>query len=163
VPLVFVSDSFAALTEYNREDITGKNCRFLQGEDTDPRHTAAIRKALQNREPLNVAIINYTKSGTKFYNQFFMTFLYALQEPWVPAYIIGVQHFIKHDEMDAEGCVEWFDPGRPELNYAWKFKQRWDSEHPPTDRSKPVLLQVPNLAPSQPTNSPFYSPMSSNH
>ena len=35
-PIVYVNDGFERLTGYDREDVLGKNCRFLQGKNTDP-------------------------------------------------------------------------------------------------------------------------------
>jgi len=45
-PIVFASESFLELTEYSREEILGRNCRFLQGPGTDPRAVAEIRDAI---------------------------------------------------------------------------------------------------------------------
>lgn len=45
-PIVFASESFLDLTEYSREEILGRNCRFLQGPGTDPRAVAEIREAI---------------------------------------------------------------------------------------------------------------------
>jgi PAS domain S-box-containing protein len=33
---VFVNDAFCELTGYDREEVIGRNCRFLQGPQSDP-------------------------------------------------------------------------------------------------------------------------------
>ncbi|MFC6773801.1 PAS domain-containing protein [Methylobacterium gregans] len=35
-PIVFANDAFLRLTGYVRSEVEGRNCRFLQGADTDP-------------------------------------------------------------------------------------------------------------------------------
>nr|AML78903.1 putative LOV domain-containing protein [Pulsatilla vulgaris] len=69
-PIIFASDSFLELTEYSREEILGRNCRFLQGPDTDPGTVSKIRDAIKEQREITVQLINYTKSGKKFWNLF---------------------------------------------------------------------------------------------
>ncbi|PPR81643.1 hypothetical protein GOBAR_AA39068 [Gossypium barbadense] len=52
-PIIFASDSFLELTEYSREEILGRNYRFLQGPETDPAIVRKIREAIDNQsEPM---------------------------------------------------------------------------------------------------------------
>ncbi|CAO2145290.1 unnamed protein product [Urochloa humidicola] len=69
-PIIFASDSFLQLTEYSREEILGRNCRFLQGPETDRVTVKKIRDAIDNQTEITVQLINYTKSGKKFWNLF---------------------------------------------------------------------------------------------
>ncbi|XP_068651759.1 phototropin-2-like isoform X2 [Aristolochia californica] len=69
-PIIFASDSFLELTEYTREEILGRNCRFLQGPDTDQETVKKIRDAIREQREITVQLINYTKSGKKFWNLF---------------------------------------------------------------------------------------------
>ncbi|KAK7262726.1 hypothetical protein RJT34_30306 [Clitoria ternatea] len=69
-PIIFASDSFLELTEYTREEILGRNCRFLQGPETDQATVAKIRDAIREQREITVQLINYTKSGKKFWNLF---------------------------------------------------------------------------------------------
>nr|AML77163.1 putative LOV domain-containing protein [Pogostemon sp. BC-2016] len=69
-PIIFASDSFLELTEYTREEILGRNCRFLQGPETDQSTVSMIRDAIRNQKEVTVQLINYTKSGKKFWNLF---------------------------------------------------------------------------------------------
>ncbi|GFY94470.1 phototropin 2 [Actinidia rufa] len=67
---IFASDSFLELTEYTREEIIGRNCRFLQGPETDQGTVSSIRDAIREQREITVQLINYTKSGKKFWNLF---------------------------------------------------------------------------------------------
>nr|AML79206.1 putative LOV domain-containing protein [Synsepalum dulcificum] len=69
-PIIFASDSFLELTEYTREEIIGRNCRFLQGPETDQETVSKIRDAIREQREITVQLINYTKSGKKFWNLF---------------------------------------------------------------------------------------------
>lgn len=69
-PIVFASDSFLELTEYRREEVLGRNCRFLQGPDTDAATVQLIRDAIKDGSELTVRLLNYKKSGKPFWNMF---------------------------------------------------------------------------------------------
>lgn len=69
-PIIFASDSFLELTEFTREEILGRNCRFLQGPETDQGTVSKIRDAIREQRECTVQLINYTKSGKKFWNLF---------------------------------------------------------------------------------------------
>ncbi|MFB6104285.1 MAG: bacterio-opsin activator domain-containing protein [Halobacteriaceae archaeon] len=68
-PLVYVNDAFTRITGYEREAILGQNCRYLQGEDTDPRAVAELREAIDAREPVTVELLNYRADGEPFWNE----------------------------------------------------------------------------------------------
>ncbi|KAH7279205.1 hypothetical protein KP509_37G010200 [Ceratopteris richardii] len=69
-PIIFASDNFLELTGYSREEILGKNCRFLQGPDTNRETVKKIREAIENDREVTVQLLNYTKSGKTFWNLF---------------------------------------------------------------------------------------------
>ncbi len=68
-PLVFVNPAFEQTTGYGRQEVQGRNCRFLQGPDTDPAAVQAIRDALASREHRTVTLLNYRKDGSAFWNE----------------------------------------------------------------------------------------------
>ena len=68
-PLVFVNNAFCALTGYSWEESLGRNCRFLQGPNTDRATVAAIRSAVGKGQPIEIEIYNYRKSGEGFWNR----------------------------------------------------------------------------------------------
>nr|AML77263.1 putative LOV domain-containing protein [Geobalanus oblongifolius] len=88
-PVIFASDSFLELTEYSREEILGRNCRFLQGPETDPATVRKIREAIDNQTEVTVQLINYTKTGKKFWNLFHLQPM--RDQKGEVQYFIGVQ------------------------------------------------------------------------
>jgi PAS domain S-box-containing protein len=68
LPLVYVNDSFEAITGYGPAESLGRNCRFLQGEGTDQRTVDRIREALEAEEAVSVEILNYRADGEPFWN-----------------------------------------------------------------------------------------------
>lgn len=72
-PLIYVNDEFCALTGYSREEILGRNCRFLQGEATDEDTVAAIRDAIESQEAITTELRNYRKDGSMFWNRLSIT------------------------------------------------------------------------------------------
>jgi PAS domain S-box-containing protein len=67
--IVYANGEFERLTGYTEEEILGENCRFLQGEETDPERVAEMREAIDAAEPVTVEIRNYRKDGTSFWNR----------------------------------------------------------------------------------------------
>ncbi|WP_261401605.1 PAS domain-containing protein [Chenggangzhangella methanolivorans] len=45
-PIVFANDAFVSLSGYPREEIIGRNCRFLQGPETDRAEVARVSQAI---------------------------------------------------------------------------------------------------------------------
>jgi PAS domain S-box-containing protein len=68
-PLIYVNDGFERLTGYDASAAVGRNCRFLQGEDTDPETVADLREAIDAREAATVELRNYRRDGTAFWNR----------------------------------------------------------------------------------------------
>jgi len=74
-PIVFASDDFLKLTGYQREQVLGRNCRFLQGTDTSKEAVEQIRKGMASGQDVSVTLVNYTADGTPFWNKLFIAAL----------------------------------------------------------------------------------------
>ena len=73
LPLVYVNPAFEKITGYRADEVIGRNCRFLQGADTDPEARATIRLALGNGEDVQILIKNYRADGVPFWNDLQIT------------------------------------------------------------------------------------------
>jgi PAS domain S-box-containing protein len=71
-PIVFVNGAFLDLTGYRQEDVIGRNCRLLQGQDTDRATVAEVRRALEEQRAVAVDLLNYRADGTPFWNALFI-------------------------------------------------------------------------------------------
>jgi len=68
-PMVYVNEWFQRITGYEEEECLGRNCRFLQGPDTDPETVAEMRTAIDDERPVTVEVRNYRRDGTGFWNR----------------------------------------------------------------------------------------------
>lgn len=76
-PIEAVNLAFCALTGYRQDEILGRNCRFLAGEQTEPWMTAELRLAVSERRSALVEILNYRRDGTPFRNGVMITPLFG--------------------------------------------------------------------------------------
>ena len=72
-PIVFVNDAFLKLTGYDRDEIMGRNCRFLQGVDTDRGAIQQVREAIAGNRDIAIDLLNYHKDGTPFWNALYLS------------------------------------------------------------------------------------------
>ncbi|TRX74145.1 histidine kinase famiy protein [Pseudomonas mangiferae] len=75
-PIIFANTAFLEMTGYTAEEIIGKNCRFLQGPETDPEVVKVVRENIENQVEVAVEIINYRKDGSSFWNALFISPVY---------------------------------------------------------------------------------------
>ena len=72
-PIVFANRAFQDLCGYSAEELIRRNCRFLQGSDTDPADVAKVRDAIAGRRDVVVEILNYRRDGTTFRNELYVS------------------------------------------------------------------------------------------
>nr|WP_237022410.1 PAS domain-containing protein [Herbaspirillum frisingense] len=75
-PIIFVNNAFINMTGYSRADVIGKNCRFLQGPETDRAVVAQVREAVLERREIATELLNYRKNGSTFWNALFISPVY---------------------------------------------------------------------------------------
>lgn len=110
-PIVFASDAFLELSEYSREEILGRNCRFLQGPNTDRATVAKVREAIANGRECTVRLLNYTKSMRPFWNMF--TLAPILDVNGSIRFFVGVQVDVTAKVAEPEKLPKW-EPAEPQ-------------------------------------------------
>mmetsp|Transcript_36096 Transcript_36096/g.47600 ORF Transcript_36096/g.47600 Transcript_36096/m.47600 type:complete len:503 (+) Transcript_36096:105-1613(+) len=98
-PIVFASEGFMKLTGYTRDQVIGRNCRFLQGPRTDQNAVEKLRSKIKEGSDVSVLFLNYRADRTPFWNNVFIA---ALRDPQgnIVNYV-GVQH-----PVDGKGIPE---------------------------------------------------------
>merc|ERR1719437_149152 len=102
-PMVYATQGFLNLTGYTLDQVVGRNCRFLQGPETDPAASNKIREAIASGEDMSVCLLNYRADGTTFWNQFFIAALRDAEGNIVN--YVGVQSKVS-DDYAATVCKE---------------------------------------------------------
>ncbi|XHR30043.1 MAG: ATP-binding protein [Chthoniobacteraceae bacterium] len=72
-PIVDVNPAFERITGYSKAEALGRNCRFLQGPDSDRGVLNEIREAIVANRECQGVIRNYRKDGTPFWNEIKIT------------------------------------------------------------------------------------------
>lgn len=85
LPLIYCNPMFERITGYSRDEVLGRNCRFLQADDRQQAELHRIRSALQRGEPIQAVLRNYRKNGTPFWNEITLSPLRDEQ---------GISHYI---------------------------------------------------------------------
>ena len=67
-PVVFVNDAFLSHSGYDRAAALGRNCRFMQGDDTEEAAKQKFRDAVSKLKMAEIQITYYTKGGSRFVN-----------------------------------------------------------------------------------------------
>jgi len=89
VPLVYVNRGFEVISGYRRDEVLGRNCRFLQGDDVDQPQLNVLAAAMREPRSVSVQLRNYRKDGRLFWNQ--LSVSPVLDEQGQLTHYIGVQ------------------------------------------------------------------------
>ena len=90
MPIVFVNSMFERMTGYTGAEVIGRNCRFLQGQDTDQPGLSLLRDAIRGKSNGYALLRNYRKDGSAFGNELFIS--PVRDNTGEVTHYIGVQH-----------------------------------------------------------------------
>ncbi len=68
-PIIYVNDAFLVMTGYRREQVLGRNCRFLQRDERDQQAIDLIRRAIKEETSITTVLRNYRRDGSLFWNE----------------------------------------------------------------------------------------------
>ena len=72
-PILYVNPAFERTTGYRADEVIGKSCRLLQGEDIEQVGLNEIRAALREQRAGRAVVRNYRKDGSLFWNDLFVS------------------------------------------------------------------------------------------
>ena len=107
LPIVYVNEAFERLTEYSREEAIGRNCRFLQGCDTEDDAVRETVSCISDARVCTVRLTNYKKSGTKFIND--LTLRPVYDSRGVYRFCVGVQSEVDQTAVAAAEAVASYE------------------------------------------------------
>jgi PAS domain S-box-containing protein len=102
-PIIYANKAFELLTGYDKKDILGLNCRFLQGEDRNQDARRQIKEGMKKQETIAVTLRNYKKDGTLFHNHLKITPLFDNKGRIL--YFLGLQYDITY-QVNAENEIK---------------------------------------------------------
>ena len=98
--VIYANTGFERLTGYDREEIIGRNCRFLQNDDREQAGLLHIREALRTGSECTTILRNYRKDGELFYNELYLAPVHSADGEL--SFYVGVQNDItqrvKHEQ-----------------------------------------------------------------
>lgn len=117
-PLIYANAGFERLTGYSVQEVLGRNCRFLQGPETDPKTTERLRAAIREKREITVTLLNYRKDGTRFWNRLSIT--PVRDEEGNVTHFIGIQS----DVTEQKNAEEALQAAKTELEAAYRSMKR---------------------------------------
>lgn len=98
-PIVYVNEAFQRMTGYARSATIGRNCRFLQGKDTDKADVDRLREAVAREEDVTVDILNYRANGEPFLNRLIVA--PVKDRDGRCQYYVGIQKEMREGDLDS--------------------------------------------------------------
>jgi PAS domain S-box-containing protein len=100
-PLIYVNQVFTEIFGYTKEEVLGKNCRFLQANDRDQANLQKIRDAVANKTETITVLRNYTKEGKLIYNEIKVSPIFD-KKTGALKYFLGIQKDITESMVNTD-------------------------------------------------------------
>lgn len=126
-PIIECNKPFLELTGYERDEVIGRNCRFLRGPQTDPCMTDKMRQAIQAPKPVLVEVVNYRKTGEAFCNAVMIVPLF--DDDGKLRYFLGSQVEIARGDGHVNGSSNGTSPSKGKVEVL-------------TSRQREILIQM---------------------
>lgn len=91
-PIIYCNAAFEKISGYQRNEIIGHNCRFLQADDRNQNEREILAKSIRKGIGCKVEIRNYRKNGDLFWNELYMSPVMNTNN--MVTHFIGVQNDI---------------------------------------------------------------------
>ena len=134
-PLIYVNDQFVQLCGYTREEILGRNCRFLQGPETEPEMVASIQECMRTGGDCHVRITNYRKDGSTFLN--LLSLRCIREKNGISRFVVALQ--AKVTTAEASNPTMSVPSSPDELDSASRRQLEWQQR---VFRRMPSLLEI---------------------
>ncbi|KAH6984693.1 hypothetical protein BKA56DRAFT_631048 [Ilyonectria sp. MPI-CAGE-AT-0026] len=121
-PIVFLSDEFQDLTGYSRAEVMSRNCRLLQGPQTDREAIANLRSSIWRGDECSELVLNFRRDGQPFWN---LLYLCPLQDA------SGKTRFYMGAQIDVSSNIESNDEVLKMLSYGSVEEEKTSSQNSP--------------------------------
>lgn len=105
-PMVYCNDAFVEITGYDRSEVIGRNCRFLQGPETEEERIAEIRQAVEEERSTVAELLNYRADGEAFWNR--LTIAPVRDRAGEVSHFVGFQQDIT-DRVERSRTLEQYE------------------------------------------------------
>jgi len=102
-PLIYLNSAYEEMTGYSEEFVLGRNCRLLQGPDTEEEPIREMSEAVAKAEPVSVELLNYREDGTPFWNR--VTIAPLTNDDGEVTHYVGFQEDVT-DRKEAEAIAQ---------------------------------------------------------
>jgi hypothetical protein len=126
-PIIECNEPFLELTGYQRDEVIGRNCRFLRGPETEPWLVDKMREGIGAPRPVLVEIVNYRKDGTAFRNAVMVVPLF--DDDGGLQYFLGSQVEVAKGDGQANGSSECLSSSKGKVELL-------------TSRQREILIQM---------------------